>query len=229
MIQFTHVSKTYKENWKALDDVTLQIRSGEFVFLLGHSGAGKTTLLKHIYMEERPDLKKGGQVLVSFGRNHVYDSKNSGASSVQLYRRRLGIVFQDFKLLEDRDVFENVAFAMRVTGKKSSEIKQRVYEVLAWTGISHLRNSLPHTLSGGEKQRCAIARAIVNDPPIIIADEPTGNLDPQNALEIFELFREINNRGATVVMATHNPRLYENSSYRRLSLNKGRLMNKEMI
>ncbi len=229
MIHFQHVTKTYLETWKALDDVTLKIDPGEFVFLTGQSGAGKTTMLKHIYMEERPDEKKGGQVLVSFGKDHVYDSKSIQMADVQLFRRRMGIVFQDFKLLEDRDVFENVAFALRVAEVPSKKIKSQVYDILARVGISHLRNSFPHTLSGGEKQRCAIARAIVNEPSILIADEPTGNLDPENAMGIFDLLKSINARGTTVIMATHNPNLYGSSTFRKITLKHGRLVNKEML
>lgn len=229
MIHFEHVTKTYLGDWKALDDVTLKIQPAEFVFLTGHSGAGKSTLLKMIYMEERPDAQKGGQVLVSFGKDHVFDSKSTPSDEVQALRRRMGIVFQDFKLLEDRDVFENVAFALRISGYPVKKIKERVYEVLAWTGIGHLRNSYPHMLSGGEKQRTVIARAIVNLPSILVADEPTGNLDPENALGIFELLKQINAQGTTVIMATHNPNLYGNTSFRRITLSQGRLVNKDLI
>ncbi len=229
MIHFEHVTKSFKGDWKALDDVTLKILSSEFVFLTGHSGAGKSTLLKHIYMEERPDLRKGGQVLVSFGKNAVYDSKSTQPSEIQALRRRMGIVFQDFKLLEDRDVFENVAFALRIADYPIRKIKERVFEVLSQTGIGHLRNAFPHTLSGGEKQRTVIARAIANQPSILIADEPTGNLDPENAAGIFELLKQINAQGTTVIMATHNPDLYGGSTFRRIVLSHGRLVNKDII
>ncbi len=229
MIHFQHVTKTYKGSWKALDDVTLQIAKGEFVFLTGPSGAGKSTLLKMIYMDERPDAFRGGQVLVSFGSENVYDSRQTRDAEIQRFRRMLGIVFQDFKLLDDRDVFENIAFALRVTGYKSSEIRSRVFELMALTGISHRRNAFPHTLSGGERQRVAIARAMANDPRLLIADEPTGNLDPDNAQRVFEILRTINERGTTVVMATHNPNLYGAKTFRRLVLDHGRLASKDLI
>lgn len=229
MIYFQHVTKRYLGTWKALDDVTLQIDKGEFVFLTGASGAGKSTLLKHIYMEERPDLQRGGQVMVSFGNNFVYDSKVTPEREIQKFRRRIGIVFQDFKLLDDRDVYDNIAFALRVTGCRPAEIRSRVFALMALTGISHRRTALPHTLSGGEKQRVAIARAMANDPQLLIADEPTGNLDPDNALRVFEIMRKINDRGTTVVMATHNPELYGHGSFRRLILDHGKLMTKDLL
>ena len=229
MIHFQHVTKTYKGSWKALDDVTLQIAKGEFVFLTGPSGAGKSTLLKMIYMDERPDAFRGGQVLVSFGSENVYDSRQTRDAEIQRFRRMLGIGFQDFKLLDDRDVFENIAFALRVTGHRSSDIRARVFELMALTGISHRRNAFPHTLSGGERQRVAIARAMANDPLLLVADEPTGNLDPENARRVFDILRKINERGTTVVMATHNPELYGSSPFRRLILDRGRLAAKDYI
>lgn len=229
MIHFQHVTKSFQDNWRALNKVTLKIDKGEFVFLTGHSGAGKSTLLKHIYMELKPDEHQGGQVMISFGNNLVYDSKTAKASMIQKYRRHLGIVFQDFKLLEDRDVFENIAFALRVSGYPSHLMKSRVYEVMQLTGMGHRRNAMPHTLSGGEKQRVAIARAVANEPRVLIADEPTGNLDPDNAEKIFEILRKINLGGCTVVMATHNPSLYGNHSIRRIILEQGEIKNKHLI
>lgn len=229
MIHFSHVTKTYEESWKALRDVTLRIRKGEFVFLTGHSGAGKSTLLKMIYMDERPDANRGGQVLVRLGNDCVYDSKTSKDNSIQGFRRRMGVVFQDFKLLPDRNVFDNVAFALRIVGKKPKEINGAVFEALALVGISQKRFAMPYTLSGGEQQRVAIARAMVHNPYLLIADEPTGNLDPENAEEVFSIFKEINARGTTVVMATHNPDFYLNSPFRRLELKHGELLNKEIL
>lgn len=229
MIYFHHVTKQYRGSWKALDDVTLQIDKGEFVFLTGASGAGKSTLLKHIYMEERPDQLRGGQVMVSYSSDLVYDSKTTKPSDVQKLRRRLGIVFQDFKLLDDRDVYDNIAFALRVTGCRPSQIRPKVYSLMALTGISHRRNALPHTLSGGERQRVAIARAMANDPQLLLADEPTGNLDPENALRVFDILKQINDRGTTVVMATHNPDLYRHSTFRRLILDHGKLLTKDLL
>lgn len=228
MIHFLHVTKTYEQNWKALSDVTFKINKGEFVFLTGHSGAGKTTLLKLIYMDERPDQERGGQVLVNFGAE-VFDSKGTPENAVQSLRRRIGIVFQDFKLLNDRNVFDNVALALRIAGYGGKEIKAKVFEALALVGISQKRFAMPYTLSGGEQQRVAIARAMVHDPYILLADEPTGNLDPENAAEVFEIFKEINARGTAVLMATHNPGFYMNSPFRRLTLKRGQLLNREIV
>ncbi len=229
MIYFSHVTKTYEENWKALSDVTFRIRKGEFVFLTGHSGAGKSTLLKMIYMDERPDDVRGGQVMVRFDKDFVYDSKTTKESKVQGFRRKMGVVFQDFKLLPDRNVFDNVALALRIVGTPASRLNAAVFEALTLVGISQKRFAMPYTLSGGEQQRVAIARAMVHNPYLLIADEPTGNLDPENAEEVFKIFKEINARGTTVVMATHNPDFYMNSPFRRLSLSHGELLNKEIL
>lgn len=229
MIHFTHVTKTYEGTWKALNDVTLHIRKGEFVFLTGHSGAGKSTLLKMIYMDERPDEVRGGQVVVRFGPDCLYDSKTAPESSVQGFRRKMGVVFQDFKLLPDRNVFDNVAFALRIIGTPSKKLNALVLDALALVGISQKRLAMPYTLSGGEQQRVAIARAMVHNPYLLIADEPTGNLDPENAAEVFNIFKEINARGTTVVMATHNPDFYMNSPFRRFSLAHGELLNREIL
>lgn len=229
MIHFLHVTKSYEHNWKALDDISFKINKGEFVFLTGHSGAGKSTILKLIYMEERPDTGRGGQVLVQFHKDLSYDSRHTPQGQVQDLRRRIGIVFQDFKLLNDRNVFENIALALRIAGYPSDAIKPRVFQAMADTGISHKRFAMPYTLSGGEQQRVAIARAMVHDPYILLADEPTGNLDPANASEVFQIFKEINARGTAVVMATHNPGFYLDSPFRRLELNRGRLLNREIL
>jgi cell division transport system ATP-binding protein len=219
MISFIHVSKKYEKDWTALD-------RGEFVFLTGPSGAGKTTVLKLIYMDERPDI---GEVLISFNKDLAYRSAETSMSKIQLLRRRLGIVFQDFKLLPDRNVFENVAFALRVAGYSSKRIKQRTYEVLTMTGISHKAKNLPHQLSGGEQQRVSIARAMANEPYIILADEPTGNLDPQTSAEIVKIFQNINASGTAVLMATHDFSLINSLPYRRLMLNRGALVNRDYI
>ena len=229
MIQFLHVTKTYEDDWKALSDVTFRIHKGEFVFLTGHSGAGKSTLLKLVYMDERPDLDRGGQLMVHFTQNLVFDSKNTPERSVQTLRRHMGIVFQDFKLLSDRNVYENVALALRISGVNPKEMNAKVFEALTLVGISHKRLSMPYTLSGGEQQRVAIARAMVHNPYLLLADEPTGNLDPENAADVFRIFKEINARGTTVVMATHNPDFYLNSPFRRLSLRHGELLNRDIL
>jgi cell division transport system ATP-binding protein len=216
MIQFCHVTKVYEKSFLALRDISFFIDKGEFVFLTGASGAGKTTLLKHIYMEEMPT---SGQVFVA-----GYDSKYIKARDIPYLRRKLGIVFQDFRLLNDRNVFENIAFAMRVTGRREREVKRKVFEVLALTGLSHKCNYYPMQLSGGEQQRVCIARAIVNDPWIVLADEPTGNLDIGVAKEIMKLFEQINSWGTTVIMATHDLFLKEQYHYREIILDKGALI-----
>jgi cell division transport system ATP-binding protein len=216
MIQFSHVTKLYAGSFEALDDVSFRIDKGEFVFLTGASGAGKTTLLKHIYMEELPTR---GQVFVG-----EYDSRYVKKRDIPFLRRKLGIVFQDFRLLSDRNVFENVAFAMRVTGRKEREVKRKVFEVLAGTGLSHKCANYPQQLSGGEQQRVCIARAIVNDPWIVLADEPTGNLDVGVSKEIMGLIQTINSWGTTVIMATHDIHLMELYHYRELVLDRGLLV-----
>lgn len=226
MISFIHVSKKYEKDWTALKDVHFRMDRGEFVFLTGPSGAGKTTVLKLIYMDERPDV---GEVLISFNKDLTYRSTETSLSKIQLLRRRLGIVFQDFKLLPDRDVFENVAFALRVAGYSNKRIKARVLEVLALTGIAHKSKNLPHQLSGGEQQRVSIARAMANEPYIVLADEPTGNLDPQTSKEIIKIFQNINASGTAVLMATHDYGLINSLPHRRLMLNRGSLVNRDFI
>lgn len=213
MIEFTNVSKQYDGCFDALVDVTLYIDKAEFVFLTGSSGAGKTTLLKHIYFEEKPTV---GQVFVC-----GYNSKSIRSKEIPFLRRKLGIVFQDFRLLYDRNVFENVAFALRVTGTNEKMVKRKVFEVLSNTGLSHKSSHMPHQLSGGEQQRVCIARAIVNDPMILLADEPTGNLDYDVSKEIFHLLRKINTWGTTVIMATHDMHLIDPYHYRRVVLDHG--------
>ena len=216
MIQFSHVTKSYGDSCEALADVSFFIDKGEFVFLTGASGAGKTTLLKHIYMEEFPTK---GQVFVG-----GYDSKYMQNRDIPHLRRKLGIVFQDFRLLADRNVFENVAFALRVTGRRERQVKRKVFEVLALTGLSHKCEYNHLQLSGGEQQRVCIARAIVNDPWIVLADEPTGNLDMGVSKEIMLLFQKINSWGTTVIMATHDVYLKELYHYRELVLDRGALI-----
>jgi len=216
VIQFSHVTKTYDNRFDALRDVSLYIDKAEFVFLLGESGAGKTTLLKHIYMEELPTV---GQVFAC-----GFESKYIRRRDIPQLRRKLGIVFQDFRLLHDRNVFENVAFAMRVTGAPERLVKRRVWEVLAQTGLSHKSLFFPAQLSGGEQQRVCIARAIVNSPLVLLADEPTGNLDVAVSMEIFSLLQHINSWGTTVVVATHDINLIDRFHYRRIVLHRGGLV-----
>jgi len=217
MIRFSHVSHIYDNQFVALNDVSFEIKKGEFVFLTGKSGAGKTTLLKHIYMEELPST---GTVEVS-----RFDSKSirKKPKHIALLRQEIGIVFQDFRLLWDRTVYDNVAFSMRAVGARERTIKKRVFEVLALTGLSHKRAMFPAQLSGGEQQRVCIARAIVNTPWLVIADEPTGNLDQGVSQDIFNLFQEINSWGTTILMATHDLFLLNQYPYRQMVLSQGSL------
>jgi cell division transport system ATP-binding protein len=214
LIQLFHVFK-YFDRRPALFDVNLEIRKGEFVVLMGPSGAGKTTLLKLLFLAERPDE---GQILV----NHRNIAR-LGASQVPALRQKMGLVFQDFRLLPKKTVFDNVALPLVIQGMAVSEIKRKVAEVLKAVGLDHKRESRPGMLSAGEQQRACIARAIVNSPIILLADEPTGNLDPELASEIIDLFKTINARGTTVMIATHNRDVMQQVSQRVVSLHQGRL------
>ncbi len=209
-----HVSKKYGDQL-ALDDVSITVANGEFVFLVGPSGAGKSTLLRMIYMEEQPT---DGQVVVS-----SFVSTQIKRKDIPHLRRKIGVVFQDFKLLDDRDVFENVAIAMRVCGAKSFEIKRKVTSVVNQVGLLHKRKDLPNKLSGGEQQRVAIARALVNSPAVLLADEPTGNLDPVVTEEILRLLFKINSGGTAVLMTTHDHELVKNFGPRVIHLCDGKL------
>lgn len=200
----------------ALRDVTLRIAKGEFVFLTGPSGAGKSTILKLLYMEERPTR---GEVRIS-----GYSSKDIKQREVAQLRRKLGIVFQDFRLLDDRTAEQNVAFALEVTGAPRTTIGDKVARVLTKVGLASKATAYPRELSGGEQQRVALARALVNDPFVLIADEPTGNLDERATRGIFQLLREINASGTAVIMATHNLDLVRSSDYRCIELNHGDLV-----
>ncbi len=226
MIQFLHVSHTYDGTWKGIEDITFRIEAGEFVFLTGASGAGKTTLMKHIYMEELPDSGRGGRVVVSVPGVEVYDSSRVNLSRIQSLRREIGVVFQDFRLLTDRDVWENVAFALRVRGQGGRYLRRRVEDVLERAHLTHRRHAHPNELSGGEQQRVSIARAIAGEPRIVLADEPTGNLDRENAEGVLEIFRQLHAAGTTIVMATHDLQLLERLPHRRIQLEAGRLKNR---
>jgi cell division transport system ATP-binding protein len=203
-----------------LDRLNLSIKEGEFVYLVGATGAGKSSLLRILYMDLKPE---SGTVRV-----FDYNSETTKAGEIPKLRRRLGIVFQDFKLLEDRDVFENVAFALYVTDTRRSDIKKRVFHSLSDVGVSHKRNQMPHELSGGEQQRVVIARALVNSPSLLLADEPTGNLDPASSSEIMELMKKINMRGTAVLMATHNYDLVRKYPARVIQLKDGKLVDIEI-
>ena len=199
-VRLTNVCVRYRSG-EGLKGVNLAVRPGEFVFLVGPSGAGKSTVLRLIYMAERP---ADGQVVV--GR---FNCNTITPKEIPYLRRQLGIVFQDFRLLDDRNIYDNVAFAMQVTGAKRKDIKRKVLRALGNVGLSHKRYQMPYELSGGEQQRVAIARALVNDPFILLADEPTGNLDPVTSKGIMDLLEKINGRGTAVLMATHNYSLFE--------------------
>ena len=216
MIEAHHVSKAYARGVFALRDLSLRIDKGDFVFLTGPSGAGKSTLLRLLLRQEIPSegqLVVAGRVLATLTPRQV-----------QAYRRSVGFVFQDFKLLPAKTILENVAFVPRVLGMALSQQQRRTFQVLKWVGLQHRMNAFPIELSGGEQQRIAIARALVNDPAIILADEPTGNLDPDLSLEIMNLFREINARGTTVVVATHDRELIRRVGRRALTLDHGRIV-----
>ena|SRR5687767_9335524 len=216
MIEAKQVSKIYGRGVYALRDLTLRVDKGEFVFLTGPSGAGKSTLLRLLL---RQDVPTEGEMIVG-GRNLAALT----GRQVQSYRRSLGFVFQDFKLLQRKTVMENVAFVPRVLGMPLSQQQRRTFQVLKWVGLQHRMSAYPQELSGGEQQRIAIARALVNEPLIILADEPTGNLDPDLSLEIMNLLREVNARGTTVLVATHDRELIRRVGRRALTLDHGRIV-----
>lgn len=220
MIEFRNVHKVYDNGSIALEDVSIHIEKGEFVLVCGHSGAGKSTFIKLLSHEVTPD---SGTVIV----NDV-DVTRIKSSKVPYLRRKLGIVFQDFRLLPSKTVFENIAFALEVIEEKPKVIKEKVLNVLELIGLSDKANDLPQDLSGGEQQRVAIARAIVNKPLVLIADEPTGNLDPQTSRDISDLFKAINNSGTTVVMVTHDMDMVSYLNKRVIALEGGRVVSDQM-
>jgi cell division transport system ATP-binding protein len=216
MIQFFRVSKTYARDVEALVDIDLEIQKGEFVFIVGPSGAGKTTLLRLIFRDELPT---SGQILVN-GRNVVKLPRRS----IPALRRSIGIIFQDFKLLHDRSIADNLALVYRVLGVPASIGKRKVTNILKLVGLSHKAHLSPYKLSGGERQRVAIARALMNDPLLLLADEPTGNLDVDLAADVMRLLAEINTKGTTVVVATHDINLVRDLRHRTILLKGGRLV-----
>ncbi|MHB8827229.1 MAG: cell division ATP-binding protein FtsE [Acidimicrobiales bacterium] len=216
MIRFEHVSKTYKNGTPALKDINLDIEKGEFVFLVGASGSGKTTFLRLLLREELPD---SGRILEA-GRDIGKLSK----WRVPYLRRNIGCVFQDFRLLPNKTVFENVAFALEVIGRPRSTVESQVPQILELVGLSEKSKNLPNELSGGEQQRVAVARAFVNRPLILLADEPTGNLDPTNSESIMALLERINRTGTTVVMATHDKALVDRMRRRVIELDRGEMV-----
>ncbi|BAF60928.1 MAG: cell division ATP-binding protein FtsE [Pelotomaculum sp.] len=219
MIQIYNVTKIYPNGVKALTDVTLRIRKGEFVFLVGPSGAGKSTLTKLLYREELPTR---GQIIFN-GKNIV----RMRSREVPYLRRKIGMVFQDFRLLPQKTVYENVAFALEVTGASPKEIKRSVPAVLNMVGLGEKAGVFPDHLSGGEQQRVCVARAIVNNPVLIMADEPTGNLDPETSWELMKLFLDINRRGTTIIMATHAWDIVDAMKKRVVALSGGRIVRDE--
>lgn len=219
IIVLDDVSKTYQTSTHAIKNLSLNIKKGEFVFIVGSSGSGKSTLIKLLLKETEPT---SGKVYVN-----SKDLSKLKRGQVPKHRRCIGIVFQDFRLLKDRNVFDNVAFAQRVIEAPMKSIRRKVPEILSVMGLSEKLNSLPRELSGGEQQRVALARALVNNPVILLADEPTGNLDPKNSWEIMSLLEEINKRGTTVVVVTHNKEIVNAMKKRVITMNKGVLMSDE--
>jgi cell division transport system ATP-binding protein len=219
MIELKNVSVSF-DGQQVLDRLNFSVQQGEFVYLVGQTGTGKSSLMRLLYFDLYPSV---GRVKIS-----SYDSATLTNHQIPLIRRRLGIVFQDFKLLDDRNVYDNVAFALFVTNARRSEIKKTVLHVLADVGLSHKRNHMPHELSGGEQQRVVIARALVNEPIVLLADEPTGNLDPISSAEIMELLKKINMRGTAVLMATHNYDLVKKYPARVVQLKDGKLTEIDM-
>ena len=217
MVNMFHVYKSYERAISVLTDITVKIDKGEFVFITGASGAGKSTLLKLIFCIERPTQ---GQIIIGGKNVSRFTEKDT-----PLLRRKIGFVFQDFKLLNNKTVFDNIALALRITGMDSHSINKRVLKVLSYLGLRHKANFKPLTLSSGEQQRVAIARALAKEPTILLADEPTGNLDPERALDIMNLFNEISARGTTMVVATHDKSLIDRFNKRTILLDKGRVVN----
>lgn len=220
MIKMKDVYKKYDNGITALNKLSVEIEQGEFVYIVGPSGAGKSTFIKLIYREEAPTK---GTVLVN-----DFDTGKMKQRHIPKLRRDVGVVFQDFKLLPRLTVYENVAYAMKVLEKKPKEIKQRVTEVLDLVGLKHKAKMFPNQISGGEQQRVAIARAIANTPKVLIADEPTGNLDPDTSWEILEVLEEVNRLGTTVIMATHHSAIVNEARHRVIAIESGRIARDEM-
>ena len=216
ILEMTNVSKTFGKGWAALSDITFALGDGEMVFLVGSSGAGKSTLLSLITMELKPT---SGVVRVA-----GFDSKKITNDQIPFLRRKIGVIFQDFRLLAEMTAAENIAFAMKVTGQPGKYIKKRTFELLSLVKLSHKVKSFPHELSGGEKQRIAVARALANNPGLLLADEPTGNLDPHATDELLELFLDINRQGTAILMATHDTELIDRVPLRVLELDNGALV-----
>ncbi len=218
-VQLTNVSRLYGGAWPALTDVSLTVERGDFVFVLGATGAGKTTLLRLLYRQDLPD---SGDVFVLGHRLNTMSRRD-----IPVLRRRIGIIFQDFKLLAERTVYENLEFVLRCVGTDPSATPGRITETLNRLGIIHKKDSYPHQLSGGEQQKTSIARALVKEPELLLADEPTGNIDPKASADILNVLKDINYQGATVIMATHDADLAERTRRRRVTLDAGRIVRDE--
>ena len=216
MIEMMNVTKKYNKGITAINNLSIQIKDGEFVYVVGPSGAGKSTFIKMMYREEKATK---GRIRVG-----KYDLMNIKDRQIPYLRRYVGVVFQDFKLLQHKTVYENVAYAMEVIEKSPREIKRRVEDVLELVNLKHRMNNFPNELSGGEQQRVAIARAIVNTPGILIADEPTGNLDPETSMEIMDILERINEQGTTIVMATHNSQIVNEKKHRVIAIENGQIV-----
>ena len=216
MIEMMNVTKKYNKGITAINNLSIQIKDGEFVYVVGPSGAGKSTFIKMMYREEKATK---GRIRVG-----KYDLMKIKDRQIPYLRRYVGVVFQDFKLLQHKTVFENVAYAMEVIEKSPREIKRRVEDVLELVNLNHRMNNFPNELSGGEQQRVAIARAIVNTPGILIADEPTGNLDPETSMEIMDILERINEQGTTIVMATHNSQIVNEKKHRVIAIENGQIV-----
>ena len=216
MIETHHLSKAYSRGLYAIRDLTLSVNKGEFVFLTGPSGAGKSTFLRLLLVQER--ATEGSLVV------NGHDLTTLSRREIQEYRRGIGFVFQDFKLIPTRTVLENITFVPEVIGVAAAQQRRRAFQVLKWVGLQHRMNAYPRDLSGGEQQRVSIARALVNDPVLVLADEPTGNLDPDLSLEIMNLFREVNAGGTTVLVATHDRELIRLVGRRTITLDQGRIV-----
>lgn len=218
MIHFQDVSKHY-DNHTALRKITFSIEKGEMVFITGPSGSGKSTLLKLIYMAEKPD--EGDITVAEWETNKLKDS------AIPLLRRNIGVVFQEFRLLDNRNIYENIALTLRIRGVDEREIKARVFESMKMVNLRHKADNYPSALSGGEQQRVAIARAIVSEPKILLADEPTGNVDPNTSAGIIRTFKDINAKGTTILIATHNREMFRDTGRRVIKLDFGNLVGEE--
>ena len=216
MIEMMNVTKKYNKGITAINNLSIQIKDGEFVYVVGPSGAGKSTFIKMMYREEKATK---GRIRVG-----KYDLMKIRDRQIPYLRRYVGVVFQDFKLLQHKTVYENVAYAMEVIEKSPREIKRRVEDVLDLVNLKHRMSNFPYELSGGEQQRVAIARAIVNTPGILIADEPTGNLDPETSMEIMDILERINEQGTTIVMATHNSQIVNEKKHRVIAIENGQIV-----